>query len=131
MLDRINDLINKNESFAFESTLSGRSYLKYIEGAMNKGYSVVLFFVYLSSFELAQSRVLSRVSKGGHNIPPEVIERRYFKGLSNFSIYAAAADSWYIYDNSGPEYMLVGKQIGSTEEISNFDVYKHLTKDGR
>lgn len=89
MLERLEDLVNKQISFAFETTLSGLSYLKFVEAAKSTGYNMVMFFVYLSSAELAQNRVLSRVSKGGHNIPPDVIERRYFKGLSNFSSYAA------------------------------------------
>jgi predicted ABC-type ATPase len=64
--------------------------------------------------------VAVRVSKGGHNISANVIERRYHKGTSNFSKYREAADSWYIYDNSGPEYILVAKSADNKMEIFNF-----------
>ncbi|HLG38464.1 MAG TPA: zeta toxin family protein [Chitinophagaceae bacterium] len=130
MLERINDLTNRRISFAFETTLSGLSYLKLIDSAKSIGYSIVLFFVYLSDFELAQRRVMVRVSKGGHNIRPDVIERRYYKGLRNFLLYAAAADSWYIYDNSGPEYILAAKRVNNTEEVFNFEVYNKLKNYG-
>jgi len=59
------------------------------------------------------ARVAIRVSKGGRSIPEAIIERRYYKGLKNFSCYATEADSWYIYDNSGTGYELVAKNIRS------------------
>lgn len=130
MLKRLNTLINGGESFAFETTLSGLAYLKFIRQAKAVGYDVVFFFVHLYSFRLAQDRVAFRVSKGGHNIPPDVIERRYYKGLANFSVYQSLADDWYVYDNSGTEYMLVAKSVGGEEQISNFEIYQKLTTYG-
>lgn len=130
MLERLNELINKQNNFAFETTLSGLSYLRFIELARSKGYSIILFFVYLAGFELAQQRVAIRVSKGGHNIPGDTIKRRYFKGISNFSKYSLQSDSWYIYDNSGTDYTLVAKKLNDTKEIFNFEVYHKLMKDG-
>ncbi|MEQ1676999.1 MAG: zeta toxin family protein [Chitinophagaceae bacterium] len=131
MLERLEDFINKEKSFAFETTLSGLYYLKFIQAAKRKGFTIVLFFVYLSGFELAKQRVVSRVSKGGHNIPPEVITRRYFKGLNNFLKYAEQADSWYVYDNSGTDYVLVAKKLNNTEEIFNLEVYSKLKSDAQ
>lgn len=84
---------------------------------------MTLFFVWLNSIDLAKERVANRVSKGGHNIPKDVIERIYDKGIKNFAIYAREVDSWYIYDNSGPEYQLVAKSIDKEVEILNFVVY--------
>jgi len=131
MLERLEELASKQLSFAFETTLSGLSYLKFIDRARTHGYSVILFFVYLSSPELAKNRVQSRVNKGGHNIPVDVIERRYHKGLQNFPLYDNVSESWYIYDNSGPEYLLVAKNVEDTEEIFNFEVYNALKDHGR
>lgn len=76
---------------------------------------------------LAKERVALRVSKGGHNIPPEVIERRYFKGIKNFKKYADVVDDWYLFDNSTSEYLLIGKSISSEMEILNFDVFNKIT----
>ena len=73
---------------------------------------------------LAKERVAIRVSKGGHSIPEEVIERRYHKGVRNFSTYAKEANDWYIYDNSGSEYELVAKSIDKEEKIINFELFK-------
>ena len=122
MLERLQYLINENKSFAFETTLSGLSYLKFIRAAKQKDYDIVLFFVCLNSVELAINRVATRVAKGGHNIPKDVIERRFAKGIQNFTKYAKEANDWYIYDNSGREYQLVGKSIAGSEEIYNFEI---------
>jgi len=129
MLERINDLIEKEISFAFETTLSGLSYLGLIIKAQAKNFSVVLFFVYIDGFELAQERVAIRVSKGGHNIPREVVQRRYFKGMRNFSKYSKIVNAWYVYDNSGSEYVIIAKKIEDKEEIFNFGVIKKLQKN--
>ncbi len=131
MLERIAHLIKTNKSFSFETTLSGLSYLKIIEEAKKQGYGITFFFVYLDSVELAKNRVALRVSKGGHNIPQAVIERRYSKGLANFSKYASLSDDWYIYDNSGSSYKLVAKNVEKNIEIVNFDLYKKITGSGK
>lgn len=130
MLKRLDTLINNGESFAFETTLSGLAYLKFIRQAKTAGFDVVFFFVHLNSFQLAQNRVAFRVRKGGHNIPPDVIERRYYKGMANFSVYQALADDWYVYDNSGAEYVMAVKSVGGEEQISNFEIYQKLKTYG-
>lgn len=130
MLERLHELINKQVSFAFETTLSGRTYLKLIATAKNKGYTIVFFFVYLSSFELANNRVAVRVSKGGHHIPPDVVERRYFKGLKNFKTYADISEDWYLYDNSGSEYVLLASKIDNSKKVFNFNIYSNLKNYG-
>ena len=94
MLERLEQLIGENKSFSFETTLSGLTYLDFIRKAKEKGYGITLFFVFLNSVKLAKERVAIRVSKGGHSIPDEVIERRYHKGLLNFSTYAKEANDW-------------------------------------
>jgi predicted ABC-type ATPase len=127
MLGRLEQLIKESQSFSFETTLSGLTYLDFIKKAKEKGYGVTFFFVYLNSVNLAVERVAIRVSKGGHSIPGDVIERRYHKGLTNFSRYAAEADDWYIYDNSGSEYELVAKSANSGEKIINFELFKIIT----
>jgi predicted ABC-type ATPase len=126
MLGRIKQLIDEKKSFAFETILSGLSYFKFITDARIIGYNIVFFFVYLDSIELAKNRVAIRVSKGGHNIPDEVISRKYSKGLKNFVKYAELADDWYLYNNSGTEYELVAKCITGNKEITNFDIYNEV-----
>ena len=127
MLGRIEQMLEKAESFSFETTLSGSMYLNFIKKAKAKGYGITFFFVYLNSVNLAIDRVAIRVSKGGHSIPKDAIERRYHKGLRNFYRFAAEANDWYIYDNSGSEYELVAKSVDDTREIINFELFKIIT----
>jgi predicted ABC-type ATPase len=126
MLERIKQMIEKSQSFSFETTLSGLTYLSIIQKAKEKGYRITFFFVYLNSAALAIERVAIRVSKGGHSIPKDVIERRYYKGLRNFFRYAAEANGWYIYDNSGTGYELIAKNINNTREIINFELLQRI-----
>jgi predicted ABC-type ATPase len=123
MLERIEQLIAENQSFSFETTLSGLTYLGILNKAKERGFNIIFFFVYLSSVALAKERVAIRVMNGGHNIPVDVIDRRYYKGLKNFTKYSVIANDWYIYDNSGTEYRLVAKSVDGVEIIINFDLF--------
>lgn len=104
-------------------------YLQFIKEAKETGYDVILFFIWLENFQLAKSRVAERVRKGGHNIPEDVIERRYTKGIKNFSTYANEADDWYVYDNSTPDFLLIARNIEKKLEIFNFEVYNKFFKN--
>lgn len=121
MLGRINELLKNNENFAFETTLSTKSYKNKIKEAQQKGYTVILLFFWLQSIELAKERVKTRVSEGGHNIEPDVIERRYIKGIKNlFDIYLPIVDGAFIFDNSEQKHeLLADKQINSSLNIVN------------
>ena len=88
MLNRINELLNGVESFAFETTLATKSYKNKIKQAKEKGFTVTLLFFWLQNVDLAKERVRIRVTEGGHNIETNVIERRYVNGIKNlFNIY--------------------------------------------
>ena len=101
MIDRIIHLLKEGETFAFETTLATRSYVKLIQRAQKRGYFVTLLFFSLSTPEQAVARVAKRVSEGGHNIPTDVIYRRYDAGLQNlFQLYIPVCDYWALYDNS-------------------------------
>ncbi len=101
MLERINELLEQNIDFAIETTLTTLSYQKTIEVAKRKGYSITLLFFWLNDVNLAIERVKMRVAEGGHNIPQDVIVRRYYKGVSNFiNIFISLCDYWIVVDNS-------------------------------
>lgn len=101
MIDRIIHLLKEGETFAFETTLATRSYVKLIQQAQKRGYFVTLLFFSLSSPEQAVARVAKRVSQGGHNIPTDVVYRRFKAGLQNlFQLYIPVVDYWTLYDNS-------------------------------
>jgi len=84
MLEQIDRCIQKGESFAFETTLSGRVYIKKIREMQAKGYRVIIYFLKLASVDLAIERVKLRVAEGGHDVPVEDIKRRFNKSCMNF-----------------------------------------------
>ena len=102
MIKQINDCAKKNESFAFEATLSGKGYCKKIKEWKNQGYEIIIYFLKLPSVEFAIERVKLRVAKGGHNVPEKDIRRRFERSWDNFNtLYKPLADSWVIFDTSG------------------------------
>lgn len=112
MLNRINELLDERESFAFETTLSTRSYKNKIIEAKANGYTVTLLFFWLQTVDLAKERVKIRVSEGGHNIEPQIIERRYKRGIKNlFDIYLPMVDGVLILDNSEGKYELLAEKM--------------------
>lgn len=120
MLNRIYHLISTGDTFAFETTLSTLSYQSLITFAKNHGYTIHLLFFYLNSSDLARERVARRVSEGGHNIPHEVIARRYDRGLENFfNRFMNISDKWSFYDNSFDKPKLLPSGRANEPEINN------------
>ena len=104
MLKEIAECVERGESFAFETTLLGLVYLRQIKKWQNQGYHVSLFFLSLTSVEMAIARVAERVRQGGHDIPEAVIRRRFEAGKMNFERrYRDVVDAWALYDNSDNE----------------------------
>ena len=128
MLGRIKELSESKSDFAFETTLSTRSYVPFIKHAKEYGYTVLLIFFWLESVELAKGRVLERVKKGGHSIPPQIIERRYLRGLENFfKLYIIQCHSWIVYDNSGSEPLAVAKgDANMVSRVYNDDIWAKI-----
>lgn len=129
MLERIQGTLAAKQTFAIETTLATRSYLNLVQQAQLLGYEVVLYFFYLPSAEMAKERVRLRVSKGGHYIPPEVIERRYAAGIQNFFEYILRVDQWFIYKNeqSPPEPIAQGEFDGPII-VSNLELWEQLKR---
>ncbi len=101
MLEQIHRHVRQGNSFAFETTLSGRSYAQWIPRWQEKGYQVKLFFLKLDTPETAIQRVAQRVAEGGHDVPEPVIRRRFHAGWRNFGqVYRGLVDEWALYDNS-------------------------------
>lgn len=103
MLNRIEELAEGRKSFAFESTLAGRSIAKRIDGFLAKGYAVRIAYLWLEEPDLAVQRVKQRVRMGGHDVPEPDIRRRFWRSLRNFDeVYGPQATSWRLYDSSSP-----------------------------
>ena len=127
MLKRIEELSAQRIDFAFETTLAGRTYVKYIRKLKSKGYKVHLFFLWLPKVDLAIARVASRVKQGGHNIPEPVIRRRFRAGVRNlFDLYRPLLDAWTLFDNSGVRPRLISSERKGQLEINDKEVYNKI-----
>jgi len=108
MLERLAALSKSGVDFAFETTLAARHFTSFLRKSKMRGYTINLIFFWLQSPELAIERVRRRVESGGHNIPEDVIRRRYTRGIKNLlELYIPLCDSWIIYDNSSPNSQVV------------------------
>ena len=125
MLARMDELLQKGETFAFETTLATKSYKQKIEWAQANGYEVTLLFFWLDSPNMAKKRVAQRVAEGGHSIPSQTIERRYYNGIANlFAIYIDMVDFCYIFDNSeGRKELIAQKERHKDIVIYNNDKF--------
>lgn len=120
MLERIRELAGDKVDFAIETTLATKTYELLFKELKNNKYKIVLLFVYLGSYKEAIKRVKKRVSKGGHNIPTEVIERRYERGLKYFNtIYLPIADRVIVVDNTFANPIFVAEK--RKKELVIFD----------
>ena len=127
MLQRIEFLLNGDSSFAIETTLATRSYSNLVQRAHQCGFFVLLLFFWLPSPEYAIERVAQRVREGGHNIPNDVIVRRYFAGTKNlFNIYMPIVDSWMIVDNSVNPQVTIAEKIESAISVYDETAYSKI-----
>ncbi len=108
LLKELDRLAKAKADFAFESTLSGRTYLPRMKRWKSSGYRIEIVFLKVDSPQLALRRIAARVRQGGHDVPRRDVLRRFERGWENFySHYRAVADAWSVYDNSGPSPILL------------------------
>jgi predicted ABC-type ATPase len=111
VLREIDRLASDGAHFAFETTLSGLTYLRRMESWKQAGYRIEIVYLRLDSVDLALRRIAARVVQGGHDVARRDVIRRFKRGWANFeSIYRPMAESWAIYDNSGPSPVLLEQQ---------------------
>lgn len=113
MLQRLRYLARERRDFAFETTLAGRGYLRWLRELGSRGYRVHLLFLSLPDPDLAIARVAERVRQGGHHVPDAMVRRRFVAGLRNLlGRYQNVVDTWQVYDNSG----LTGPRLIASRE---------------
>jgi predicted ABC-type ATPase len=129
MLEQIHSLAKRGVDFGFETTLSGRTYVKLLQDMKRNGYLIHIFFLWISDVELALERIRLRVRNGGHHIPEDIVRRRFGRSLSNFlRVYKPLADSWTIFDNSGHVPEMVAFEESGKIEILDPDRFNILLK---
>jgi predicted ABC-type ATPase len=116
MLQRLHALAAQRASFAFETTLAGRSYARWLRSLRVAGYTAHLVYFWLASPDLAVARVAERVSQGGHDIPEATIHQRYHRSVQNFfHLYRPLVSTWRVYDNTQaglPQLVAQGDETG-------------------
>lgn len=128
MLKRIDELLKNEENFSIETTLATRSYIRLVGQAQMQGYKVSLIYFWLNSPELAIERVAQRVSNGGHDIPQDIVLRRYQSGINNlFDIYMPKVDYWLLADNSyTPRVIVAEGGHGQTAEVHDVKLFNTI-----
>lgn len=109
VLAELHRLAHAHVSFAFETTMSGRAYLTSIQQWKSAGYRIEIIFLRLNSPAVALRRIAARVRQGGHDVPRVDVIRRIERSRELFPAYRALADAWAVYDNTGPQPVLVEK----------------------
>lgn len=120
LLEQIESYASRKINFAFETTLSGMTYLARFKDLKKEGYAIHMFFLWIPDVKLSLARVANRVKMGGHDIDEKVVRRRFHKGISNFfKHYRQVLDSWSLFDNSGnAPYLIAEERAG---ELKIFD----------
>ncbi len=129
MLERIRFLARERCNFAFETTLAGRGHARWLQQLCTSGYRAHLIFLSLPDPDLAIARVAERVRQGGHDVPEDVVRRRFRAGLENlFTCYSSAVDSWQVYDNAelaGPR-LIASRAAGMPPVVADPSAWENL-----
>jgi predicted ABC-type ATPase len=129
VLDQIRRFSLQRSDFAFETTLSGSTYLKLIRHLRERGYRVHIFFLWLPGVELALSRVRDRVLEGGHDVPEPVVRRRYGRSIKNFlQVYRSRVDAWTLFDNSHTEPAMIAFEKQGKLNIIDSALYQTVLR---
>jgi predicted ABC-type ATPase len=129
MLEQIHSLAERGLDFGFETTLSGKTYVRLLQAMKKGGYLIHIFFLWISDVELALERIRLRVRNGGHHIPEVIVRRRFGRSLPNFlRVYKPLADSWTIFDNSGDVPKTIAIEESGKIEILDTDLFNILLK---
>lgn len=111
LLKQIHEFASKRVDFAFETTLSGKTYVARLRRLKQHSYVIHLFFLWIPSVELAVARIKNRVAEGGHNVSTTDVRRRFGRSVENlFKIYRPLLDSWTLFDNSSTRPSLIAEE---------------------
>ena len=127
-MEKINELIDKRENIAIETTLSGKTYFSLFKKMKEIGYSMNIFYLWIPDLEIAKKRVAKRVENGGHDVPVKDIERRFKRSLENFEIYSEIMDTVLFLNNSNEIPELIFEKINDKINVYNNELYLEIIK---
>ncbi len=129
VLARIAESTAAGKDFAFETTLSGRTYVPLLRGVKRAGFRLHMFYLWIPSPELALFRIRDRVESGGHNVPERDVRRRFERTLHNlFNLYRPLLDTLHFFNNSAATPRLVFKDEAGATSISDATLYGELVR---
>jgi predicted ABC-type ATPase len=129
VLEQIHTLAEKNLDFAFETTLSGKSYVDFLKRLRNKSYSLHLFFLWIPTTKLALARIKERVADGGHDVPVADVCRRFNRGIYNlFKFYKPVLDTFMLFDNSGVRPRLIAEEREEKISVIDKELFDKIVK---
>ena len=132
VIEEIKGLSDKGADFAFETTLAGKSYIKFLKKLKEHGYSVSIFFLWIPNTTLALTRIKDRVAVGGHDVPANDVIRRFGRGLDNFfRYYKPIADTWLLFDNSDVTPRLLAREKDGAAEVFNKELFDKVIAHAR
>ena len=127
MLEKIDDCLKNNLSFSFETTLSGKIWSSHIRQAKKQRYKIIIYFVFVNSISLSLKRIKNRVKHGGHDIPKEIVRRRFKRTFDNFiKLYSLLADEWYVIDNTSNPTVIAHKKNNQIKIPDNKSFTKYF-----
>lgn len=131
VLAQIHEFAEKGVDFGFESTLSGKSYVKLLKKLKEKGYQLHLFFLWIPGPQLAINRIKGRVAEGGHDVPIRDIRRRFGRSIDNFlKLYQPLLDSWIIFNNAGINPALIAKSNFAKIIVLDEQLFNKIIRNG-
>lgn len=124
MLQNVEKAIAQGKSFAFETTFSGKLWHNHLENAKQKGYKIVIYFLFVESIEMSLKRIQKRVKAGGHDVEKKIVRRRFKRTFHNMmSLYSRHADEWYLINNSGTKPRVIALRMNNNVVISDEKTY--------
>lgn len=131
MLEKLKELSDSKVDFAFETTLSSRTFLPFLKENKQNGYTINIFYLWLASSDTAINRVLTRVEEGGHNVPAEDVARRYQRSIYNFiNLYVPIANNWFLYDNTRwLPIKIANQKNGSLIKVIDYNLWQKINEE--
>ena len=128
-MEQIRNLAEKNADFAFETTLSGKSYVRFLETLKKRGYAINLFFLWIPNADFALSRIKDRVASGGHDVLTVDVKRRFNRGIYNFfKYYKPLSDTWLLFNNADAIPRLIAKEKDGKTEVIDKEMFEKIIK---
>ena len=132
VLQQIAEFARRGVDFAFETTLSGKSYAKSFRALKHQGYTIHVFFLWIPTPELAIARIKERVAEGGHHVPAEDVRRRFVRGLRHFfTLYRPLLDSWMLFNNAGMQPVLIARGQQDETELIDGALFAAIQRSAR